>query len=196
MLPSWMTAGLMWSRSNPTGRTVGEATMTKGAPGLGTPTPRKRAGEEDGRQYQLVCRAGAQLCAVPLEHVIEILRMLPIQPVSGGPRYVSGVCIIRGAPVPVVDTGLLVGDRATAFERLITIRTGSRTIALAAEAVLGIWAVAVEDLDQLPPLLRDAATETIAAIGTLDAELLFVLRTARIIPEEIFERLEVDGARL
>jgi purine-binding chemotaxis protein CheW len=128
--------------------------------------------------------------------VVEVMRVLPIKPVSGGPCYVCGLCIIRGAPVLVIDTGLLVGDRVTAFERLITVRTGSRTIALAAEAVLGIWAIGADKLDQLPPLLRDAATETIAAIGTLDAELLFFLRTAKIVPEDLFDRLVADGARL
>ena len=172
-----------------------ETTMTTGAPEPGNAAAREGAGGEGGRQHRLVCRAGGQLCAVPLKHVIEVMRLLPIKPVAGAPRYVSGLCIIRGAPVPVVDTGLLVGDRATAPERLVTVKTGSRTIALAAEAVLGIWAIGADRLDQLPPLLRDAATETIAAIGTLDAELLFFLRTARIVPEGLFDRLVAEGAR-
>lgn len=170
--------------------------MTTGVPGPGISAAREGEGAEDSRQYRLVCRAGAQLCAVPLEHVVEVMRVLPIKPVSGGPPYVCGLCIIRGAPVLVIDTGLLVGDRATAFERLITVKTGSRTIALAAEAVLGIWAIGAEKLNQLPPLLRDAATETIAAIGTLDAELLFFLRTARIVPEDLLDRLVAEGAQL
>ena len=121
--------------------------MAAGTPQSENSAVSTSADEGHVRQYRLVCRAGAQLCAVPLEHVIEVMRVLPIKPVSGGPRYVCGLCIIRGAPVPVVDTGLLVGDRATAFERLITVRTGSRTIALAVEAVLGIWAIGAEMLE-------------------------------------------------
>lgn len=152
--------------------------------------------ENGGRRHRLLCRTGVHLCAVPLEHVIEVMRALPIRPVSGAPRYVSGLCIIRGAAVPVVDVGLLIGDRPTRTERLITVRTGSRTVALAAEAVPGIWAIEAEKLGQLPPLLRDAASETIAAVGTLDAELLFFLRTASIVPEGFFERLDADGALL
>jgi hypothetical protein len=42
----------------------------------------------------------------------------------------------------------------------------------------------------LPPLLRDAAVEAVAAIGTLDAELLLFLRTARIVPEDLLSRLD------
>jgi purine-binding chemotaxis protein CheW len=152
--------------------------------------------EEDVPQYRLVCRAGGQLCALPLDCVVEVMRVLPIKPVSGTPRYVCGLCIIRGAPVLVIDSGLLVGDRGTALERLITVRTGDRTVAFAAEAVLGIWTIGVETLSQLPPLLRDAATETISAIGTIDAELLFFLRATQIVPEGLFDRLVADGAQL
>jgi purine-binding chemotaxis protein CheW len=149
---------------------------------------------EGRRSSWLLCRAGTLLCAIPLEHVIEILRVLPIEAVSGAPPYVRGLCIIRGAAVPVVDTGLLVGDQPTRSERLVTIRTGSRTVALAAETVLGIWAIGGESFKELPPLLRDAARETIAAIGTLDAELLFFLRATRIVPQELLDRLGPDGA--
>ena len=126
--------------------------------------------------------------------MIEVLRVLPIEPVSGAPRYVLGLCIIRGSAVPVVDTGLLIGEETTKSERLITIRTGDRTIALAAEAVLGICAIGAEAFNELPPLLRRAAGETIASIGVLDAELLFLLRTARIVPAELLGRLDREGA--
>lgn len=122
------------------------------------------------------------------------MRALPIQPVYGGPRYVVGLCIIRGSPLPVVDVGLLIGERATAAQRLVTVRTGSRIVALAADAVPGIWAFDGLRLDALPPLLRDAATDAIAAVGTLDAELLFLLRTASIVPEGFLEHLDAHGA--
>lgn len=146
-----------------------------------------------GQHYRLLCRAGTHLCAIPIDRVIEIMRMLPIREVAGAPRYVRGLSIIRGAPLPVVDIGRLIGDHAATPERLITIRTDSRTIALAVESVLGISAIAAEALGQLPPLLGDAA-ETIAAIGTLDSELLFFLRTAQIVPEGLLMALDAQGS--
>jgi purine-binding chemotaxis protein CheW len=147
----------------------------------------------------LVCRAGPHLHAIPLEHVIESMRVLPIDAISGAPRYVLGLCIIRGSPVPVVDPGLLLndqllGDQRIRSQRLVTIRAGRRTIALAVEEVLGIRAIGAETFSQLPSLLRDAAAETIAAIGILDAELLFFLHTARMVPEDLLDRFEADGS--
>jgi purine-binding chemotaxis protein CheW len=146
------------------------------------------------RPSWLLCRAGTLLCAIPLEHVIETLRVLPIEAVAGAPRYVRGLSVIRGAAVPVIDAGLLVGDQPTSPERLITIKTGSRTIALAVETVVGISALGAETVTALPPLLRDAASEAIAAIGTLDAELLIFLRAARMVPPDVLDRLTADGA--
>jgi len=142
----------------------------------------------------LLCRAGSHLHAIPLDQVIESMRVPPIDAISGAPRYVLGLCIVRGSPVPVVDPGLLLGDQPTRSQRLVTIRAGRRTIALAVEEVLGIRAIDAETSSQLPPLLRNAAAETIAAIGTLDAELLFFLHTARIVPEDLLERFEAAGA--
>jgi purine-binding chemotaxis protein CheW len=173
---------------------VSEATLTTSQAARGRSAATANGSDAAGGASWLLCRAGTYLCALPLERVVEIMRVLPIEAVSGAPRYVRGICIIRGSPVPVVDTGLLLCDQAIRPERLVTIRAGVRTIALAVETVLGIRAVGAEASNQLPPLLRDAATATIAGIGTLDAELLFFLRTARIVPEELLDRLDAEGA--
>src|SRR5258708_12016072 len=148
--------------------------------------PAEAASGTDGRTSWLLCRAGHLLYAVPLEHVIESMRALPTEAIVGAPRYVRGLCMIRGAPVPVVDPGLLLGEQPTNSQRLVTIRAGRRTIALAADTVLGIRAIEAETFDQLPPLLRDAAAETIAAVGTLDAEPLFLLHPPPINPQDLF----------
>ncbi len=161
--------------------------------------PRRRqsaapADDGDCRTSWLVSRAHTHLCAIPLEHVIEIMRPLPMQAVAGAPGYVRGLCIIRGSAVPVVDTGLLVGDHASEAGRLVSVRAGGRTIALATEAVLGIHTIDAETFKELPPLLQEAAGETVAAMGILDAELLFLLRTTRIVPADLLDRLAGDGA--
>src|SRR3981081_896571 len=150
----------------------------------------ERAADYSGLASWLVCRAGTHLCAMPLQDVLEVMRMLPIEQLSGAPSYVRGFCIIRGSPVPVVDTGLLIGDQVTRPERLVAISIGGRSVALAVEAVVGIRAIGAGAAEQLPPLLRDAAAEAVAAIGTLDAELLLFLRTARIVPEDLLSRLD------
>jgi purine-binding chemotaxis protein CheW len=131
---------------------------------------------------------------VPLAQVAEIMRCLPIEAMAGAPPFILGLCLIRGLPVAVVDTGRLAGLAATRSERLITIRVGSRMIALAVESVLGVRAIAPEAAKELPPLLRDAAGAAIAAIGTLDAELLLYLSAARSVPEALLDSLAAGAA--
>jgi hypothetical protein len=53
-----------------------------------------------------------------------------------------------------------------------------------------IRAVGSARSDQLPPLLRDAAIDVVAAIGILDAEVLFFLRASRLVPEDLLGRLD------
>jgi chemotaxis signal transduction protein len=123
------------------------------------------------------------------------MRALPVKAVASAPDYIRGLCIVRGEAVAVVDLGLLVGGSATECRRLVTVRTGERTIALAASDVLGVHGIALNELKDLPPLLHEAGNDTIAAIGTLDAELLFFLRTARVIAPDLLDRLVADGAQ-
>jgi purine-binding chemotaxis protein CheW len=157
--------------------------------------PASMADAERGAQAAwLLFRAGSALCAIPLEQVIETMRPLPIAAVAGAPPYVRGLCIIRGTAVPVVDAALLLGAQPLQAERLITIRAGNRPVALATQAVVGIRTIAAETLAAMPPLLRDAARETVAAIAALDAEVLFFLHTARILPADIADRLQAEGA--
>jgi purine-binding chemotaxis protein CheW len=134
------------------------------------------------RELWLLCRAGAVLCGLPLTQVVEVMRMLPIEVVGGAPPCVSGLAIIRGTPTPIVDVALLLGGHAAPAERLVTVRAGTRTVALAVAAVLGVRSI--EDSAQsLPPLLREAAGDIVSAIGRLDADLLLFLDTIRLLPQ-------------
>src|SRR5262245_55203250 len=100
-----------------------------------------------------VFRAGGQLQALPISYVIETMPPQPVVPVAGAPDYVLGISVIRGQPVPVVDTGRLVGGTPTEASRVVTVRLGARTVGLVSEAVLGKQDIGPTTLMRLPPLL-------------------------------------------
>jgi purine-binding chemotaxis protein CheW len=133
----------------------------------------------------VLCRLATRLVGLPIEHVIETMRPQPIRRLSGAPEFVMGIAVIRGSPIPVLDAGSLLGESASPPGRFVTLMAGGRTIALSVEAVVGIRSIPSGSLDALPPLLREAGAETITALGTLDAELLLVLRSVRLLPEEL-----------
>jgi purine-binding chemotaxis protein CheW len=140
--------------------------------------------DDSNAGLSLVCRVETRLCALPLKHVVETLRALPIEPVAGAPPFVLGLAVIRGAPMPVVDSGRLLGTDGSRAERFVIVVAGNRRVALAVDHVVGVRAVAPESLVALPPLLNAAESDVIAAIGLLDSELLLVLRNTRLLPDE------------
>ena len=146
-----------------------------------------------GGETWLVCRSGARLCALSLAHVHEVMRPPPIEVLAGAPRFVLGVCVLRGEPVPVVHAGLMLGEEPAGFALLVRLRAGGRTVALAVDAVAGIRSGVTGTLESMPPLLRTAAADTVAAIRLLDRELLYVLNEARVVPAAVFGLLEAAG---
>ena len=131
----------------------------------------------------LICRVEARLCALRADHVVEIMRPLPIEPIAAMPPFVRGLAVVRGVPIPVVDAAMLLGAAAWADPgRFVTVRAGDRWIALAVDEVLGVRDLSAASTQRLPPLLREGNAEMVAAIGALDAAFLVVLHAAHILP--------------
>lgn len=146
-----------------------------------------------GADLAIVARVGARFCAIPLEHTRETMRLQPIEPLAGAPPYVLGLSIIRGEAVPVVDLAALVGGAGTR-ERLISLRAGERALAVAVDEVLGVQAIDRATLADAPPLAQLARPEVIDAIGVLDARLLLLLRAARLLSEDDWQRMAAGPA--
>ncbi|MEO7036751.1 MAG: chemotaxis protein CheW [Polyangiaceae bacterium] len=144
----------------------------------------------------LLCQVGSLVCGLPLEHIIETLRPLPLLPFDGMPPFVSGLSVIRGAPVPVVDLGRLLGNEQSATRgRWVLARTQDRRVALAVEQVIGVRTLSTPSLSALPPLLGEASAEFVSRVGALDVRLLVVLESGRVLPESAWASLQVGGGR-
>jgi len=141
----------------------------------------------------LLCRVRNQLCSLPLQHVVETMRPLPIASLTGVPAFVRGLAVVRGVAVPVVDAGIILGtDHPPKPTRFVTLRTGENQVALSVEEVLGVRELTLNSFHELPPLLREATGEVLRAIGTLDTSLLFALQTARIVPESVWQAMRIQ----
>jgi len=142
----------------------------------------------------LLCRVGSVVYAVPLSHVSETMRPLPFEVISGTAPFVDGVSIIRGGPVPIVDLARLLGNATSEPRtRLVVVRVGERRAALSVGKVIGVHSLESGAVRELPPLLGGASAEVIRAVGSLDAQLLLLLETSRVLPESSWASLE--GAR-
>jgi purine-binding chemotaxis protein CheW len=144
-------------------------------------------------QVLVVC-AGGNTCALPLAAAVEVMRLLPTEAVAGAPPFVSGIAVIRGEPVPVVDLAMLLTGAAATPTRFVSIRVGERHLAVAVDAVVGIRQMEAKSLHELPPLLRGAQSDLAKALGRLDGKLLMVLETSRLLPSEAWQTLHPDQA--
>ena len=92
------------------------------------------------------------------------MRPLPAAPFPGAPPFVVGVARIRGAAVPVVDVGALLGSpEPSQATRFLSLRLDGRRVALAVESVLGLRQLTPEAQSELPPLLAQAGQEVVSA---------------------------------
>lgn len=137
----------------------------------------------------MIVQIGTLRCALPLSCAVETLRPLPLQPLANAPEFVAGACVIRGEALPVVDLAQLLGAASAAPARFVVARAGAHKVALAVDAVTGTGHVMPEAMASVPPLFSGARSEAVAALGTLDSDLLLVLATARIVPDEVWASL-------
>jgi purine-binding chemotaxis protein CheW len=162
-------------------------------PHVGASADDVRSANTEGEASALFCRVRGLLCALPLEHVGETMRPLATTPIAGVPSFLRGLAVVRGSAVPVVDAALLLsGDRSDPT-RFVTLKAGSRWIALAVDAVLGIGAIPRRTLDAFPVLFEDSELGAVSAVGTLDSELLLVLRSARLVPDVAWSTIDAGG---
>lgn len=111
--------------------------------------------------------------------------MLPVEPLADAPAFLRGVAVIRGAPVPVLDLGRLLGQARTAPSRIVTVRAGGRTLGLAVTQIVAVRREDEVGLHAAVPLLREAAQEAVSSIGSLDAEALLFLGDLRVLADKV-----------
>lgn len=141
----------------------------------------------DSAVLALVFRAGPVFCALALDEVVETMRPLATRPLAGTPPYVLGLTIMRGAPAPVIDMTRLLTGIDGMVERYVAVEAGRGLIACATGPVLGVQDVRVAPPDGPAALFTGVSTSLIAAVGTIGAEPLLLLRSIRAVPDEVWE---------
>jgi len=149
--------------------------------------PKESAAE--GRSL-LICGVASLLCGLPLKHVTETMRALPVDPVVGSPEFVMGVSVVRGEPVPVLDASRLLAAVEGKPTRYVSIDAAGRRVVLAVDSVIGIRELTDTRLRELPPLLAGSAADGVRSLVVLDAELLLILEEGRLVPDSVWASID------
>jgi purine-binding chemotaxis protein CheW len=138
----------------------------------------------------VLLRLGGSRFAVAMADVAEVTALPTVTRLPGAPAWLVGVANWRGRMLPVLDIRTLVGVPVTPLAssaRLVVVMAGLRgelTAGLLAEAVPGVYDVAIDDLSAppatLPPeaalLVAGQVTDLLGPIAVLDVEALLALR--------------------
>ena len=133
----------------------------------------------------LLLEAAGSVYALKIADVAETLRPLKLQVLPDVPHFVMGAAVIRGVAAPVADLSALLSGRSGSNRRWISIRCKGRPAILSVDHVRGVGSLASSDAQQLPAMLDSSATP-ISALQVLDAGLLAVLDSGRLVPDSVW----------
>lgn len=127
-------------------------------------------------------RVGAESYALPVENVLEVVRLGQIAPLPGSGPYVLGIYNLRGEVLPVFDLAKLFGiAREGSPERLLVAEHARRKAGFAADEVT--------DVGVLPDVSQEAESDFLSGATLLEGELVGIMDVAR-----VFDALERGGA--
>jgi purine-binding chemotaxis protein CheW len=112
-------------------------------------------------------RVGNAVYALDVAHVREVVRWQSITPLPKAPRLIEGVIDLRGAVVPVVDLGRVLGTAAVTVgtsARIAIVAEGDLVMGLAVDAALEVMSVDATELEDPPALATQAGYDAARAV--------------------------------
>jgi purine-binding chemotaxis protein CheW len=124
--------------------------------------------QHDGSRVLLGCfEVAGRPIAIDVAQLREVVRFEPATPLPGAPRMIEGVIDLRGALVPVVDLGRLLGGeklRAGPRSRIAIAEVDGLAIGLAVDAAVEVLSIDAEALGDPPALAVQSGCEATRAV--------------------------------
>ena len=122
---------------------------------------------------------GEQYFCIDIMAVREIRGWTSATPLPHAPSTSRGVVNLRGAMLPVVDLGALLGLSATATTKqnvIIVVEASEQVVGLLVDGVSDILTCTNEMLQPAPPIAAGAGIANIAGLVEIDGRLLTLLQ--------------------
>lgn len=162
---------------------------------LFAPQSEAAGGQEGARQeIQLACfRIGAEMYALDIMRIKEIIRPQKLTPVPKAPPFIEGVINLRGAVVPVVDLRKRFDLPHTGQERstriMICALTG-KIIGLMVDEVAEVRRYTRQEIQPAPQFLRGRGAEFFLGVCRRNDQLMMLLDLERILSSG--ERIDLE----
>jgi purine-binding chemotaxis protein CheW len=134
----------------------------------------------------------AQLYALPLASVQQVLHMVEVTPLPNAPDFVLGVIDVHGNIIPVMSMRKRFGRRepeASLSGQLIVAETDTRCVALVVSSVTGVIERTVQEVTEAEKIVPGA--QYVEGIFKLDDGIVFIHNIDRFLSKK--EDQQLDG---
>jgi purine-binding chemotaxis protein CheW len=155
--------------------------------------------EQDGgrQEIQLACfRIGAEMYALDIMRIKEIIRPQRLTPVPKAPSFIEGVINLRGAVVPVVDLRKRFELPATAPERrtrILVCALAGKIIGLMVDEVAEVRRYTRQEVQPAPQFLRSQGSGFFLGVCRRDEQLVMLIDLEKILSSD--ERIDLEAIR-
>ncbi len=141
---------------------------------------RRSSDDVVGRIEYLAFRLAADLYAVSIERIGEILRIPPLAPVPRAPAHVMGIVGVRGRVLTVLDVRERLGlqrQPVTRHARILVLPVGNgESVGMYVDEVLQVFRIAETQIEPAARGLGGDVGEHVVGIVRLRQDLVLVIR--------------------
>lgn len=121
---------------------------------------------------------------LPIDEVIEIIRMQTITDVPGTADYIMGMINLRGKIIPIISLRERFGMPASSFSsitRIIIVQNDSEHIGLLVDEVKMVSHVQATEVEAAPDIINQIDKDCILAFAKLDLDLIGILNMKNVL---------------
>jgi purine-binding chemotaxis protein CheW len=141
----------------------------------------------DEAQY-LTFQLGAEMFAIGILHIKEILEYNNLTTVPMMPAFIRGVINLRGAVVPVIDLSARFGRQISEVTRRsciviveVSVDNGVQDIGLMVDAVSAVLEIPADDIEPAPSFGARIRADFISGMAKVDSKFVILLNVSKVL---------------
>lgn len=127
----------------------------------------------------LAFKLGREMYAVPIDQVREVMKLWAVTPVPNSPGHVLGVTTLRGAVLPVIDLGRILGipeGQRDDKSRIVVASINDERTGIVVDRVQGVMRIREDEIRPAPETIEHApGAEYLKGIVRRDERLYILL---------------------
>jgi len=136
---------------------------------------------------------GNEEYGLELLKVREVIRPRQVTWLPNAPSCVKGIINLRGQVIPIIDLRDRFGlppAEDTAMTRVIVVEIEGRPVGMVVDSASQVVRVPVDQFDEPPPAIGEAARSFISAVGKIEDRLVTLMDVEKLLSLEEMRRIE------